>query len=321
MSSKMKKAALVLLCGSLYSMGSAQNLVPNGSFEQFTSCPNGYNQIDFASNWFNPCVPPYGSIGTESGSSDYFNACDSFNFSVPNNIQGFQPARTGHGYAGLIPYFSISTFREYIEVQLTTPLIAGENYYFEMYVNVSNNSRYAIDALSAYFSDTIISGLHSHLPLPYNPQISNLNGIISDTTNWVLINGNFIASGGELFLLIGNFNDDLNTNWLQLTSNLLQRSYYYIDDVSLTLATSIEESGNATTASVFPSPFNNTLNVKVNSTKPCQIIVYDITGRIINQQLFSNEITLNTMQLTKGVYFYEVINDKCVIKNGKIIKE
>src|SRR5258705_6338420 len=83
----------------------AQNLVPNGDFEQYSGCPSNYNQIDFALFWFNPCIPPYGTAFGQSGSSDYFNACASiWQIDVPNNFDGYQPAHSGNGYAGLIPF-------------------------------------------------------------------------------------------------------------------------------------------------------------------------------------------------------------------------
>src|SRR5688572_17362556 len=42
-----------------------QNLVPNGSFETYTQCPNNSSQIYFATPWKGPTT----------NSSDYQNAC------------------------------------------------------------------------------------------------------------------------------------------------------------------------------------------------------------------------------------------------------
>lgn len=47
-----------------FSVG-AQNLVPNGDFEDYTQCPDYVSQIDRAVGWFRP---------TE-GTSDYLHAC------------------------------------------------------------------------------------------------------------------------------------------------------------------------------------------------------------------------------------------------------
>jgi hypothetical protein len=77
------------------------NLVPNPGFEIYDTCPqdlfnppySGTNAICRAIPWFQPNSPGI----TCSGSTDFFHACSSF---VPQNILGFQYARTGSGYAG-----------------------------------------------------------------------------------------------------------------------------------------------------------------------------------------------------------------------------
>jgi hypothetical protein len=74
-------------------------------------------------------------------------------------------------------------------------------------------------------------------------------------------------------------------------------------------------------ASVYPNPFTDELIFKNNKNEPSEIILYDIASRKLLQQKFTNIITLNTTQLAKGMYLYEVINNKGVIKKGKVVKE
>ena len=102
----------------------AQNLVPNGGFEQYSGCPNAENEIDSAKYWINP------ASGLNGGTPDYYNSCaTSPNEPVPNNAFGYQPAHGGNAYCGIFlfqtPYPDI---REYIETNLTSPLIAGKKY-------------------------------------------------------------------------------------------------------------------------------------------------------------------------------------------------
>ena len=55
------------------------NLVPNGDFETYNSCPTGASQITKAIPWFQPFTP--------QSSTDYFNICYTGNYvGVPNNI-------------------------------------------------------------------------------------------------------------------------------------------------------------------------------------------------------------------------------------------
>lgn len=96
------------------------NLVPNPSFEIFDTCPknelnppySGVNAICLAIPWFQPNSPNHFC----SGSSDFFHQCAN---SVPQNIVGFQYARTGSGYAGAgITDNPNLTGGEYLEVEL-----------------------------------------------------------------------------------------------------------------------------------------------------------------------------------------------------------
>src|SRR5687767_7964555 len=105
---EMKKYVFILFCFPLACL--AQNLVPNPSFETFSSCPVTYSQMSLAVPWTDPT----------NSSSDFFNSCSAGpHVSIPNNFDtyaGFQYARTGDGYAGLYAYATFQ--REYIQVQL-----------------------------------------------------------------------------------------------------------------------------------------------------------------------------------------------------------
>ncbi|MFI5219461.1 MAG: T9SS type A sorting domain-containing protein [Bacteroidia bacterium] len=73
--------------------------------------------------------------------------------------------------------------------------------------------------------------------------------------------------------------------------------------------------------SVSPNLVTNELNVKTNSNKLLEIILFDITSRKLLQQTFISSVSLNTEQLAKGIYLYEVRNKNGVIKKGKVVKE
>jgi PKD repeat protein len=212
-------------CIFLSATAQAQNLVPNPGFEDFTTCPVGFSSFDgFVSEWVNP----------SQASPDYMNACaNPFPAGVPQNGVGYQQSHGGEGYAGSY-YFSGDFYTEYIQVQLTAPLVAGNEYLFNMYVVLHNKSEMATDDIGAYFSVTAPassgSGFLVGNPVP---QITNTAGnVITDTLNWQLISGTYIASGGESFLTIGHFRPDSLVTFVSLPYGNLG-PYYYIDDVSL----------------------------------------------------------------------------------------
>src|SRR5690349_3253269 len=106
----------------------AQNLIPNGNFDSFTSCPSNLNEIGNAYPWINPT----------NASPDYFNQCSIGGpVGAPSNAAGYQFPRSGGGMAGIIVKYA-GNYREYIEVPLTTTLTAGGTYLFRMSIVSSN---------------------------------------------------------------------------------------------------------------------------------------------------------------------------------------
>jgi hypothetical protein len=291
-----------------------QNLVPNGNFEGYSNCPTSYNQLDSVLSWFNPTA----------SSPDYFNQCaSSSTVGVPYNAFGYQPAYGGGAYAGIVLWaYAITNRREYIEVPLLSPLIANECYHFEMYINLPEIDQYTSDAIGAYFSDTLISDFSTQEVLSFIPQINNATGNIPDTLNWTLVSGNFTAIGNESYLIIGNFKSDANTNaTLVNNSGLYTNAYVYVDDVLLSLCTSLEGQNNSIAIRIYPNPVTDKLNISIQNNESSEIIIYDISSKKLLQQTFANSTSLNTERLAKGIYLYEVRNKNGLIKKGKIVKD
>jgi hypothetical protein len=84
----------------------SQNLVPNPSVENYTTCPTGVAQIDNVVGW--------AKVVNHTGSADYMNVCNATNVDVPNNAFGSQLANSGDGYFGFaLIYNALAGFREY----------------------------------------------------------------------------------------------------------------------------------------------------------------------------------------------------------------
>ncbi len=308
----MKKLFYFVLLFSITRTCEAQNLVLNGDFELYSSCPTGLSQLDSALFWYRPA----------DGTPDYYNQCSLANVGIPLNYGTYQYPKSGLGYGGGYVFHAFfSGVREYLEGTLSSPLSAGDCYHFEMYMNLSDFSQYNLSTIGAYFSDTLIINVPYYTPLPYIPQINNTLGNTPDTLEWILVSGNFTATGGESFFIIGNFNDDLTTdtsfynptgpNWT---------TYILYDDVSLTPCTGVDENTHTEIINIFPNPFENEINIKSVEKEPVEMTLYDIAARKLLTQTFEGSTSINTEQLTKGIYFYEVRNDKGVIKFGKIVK-
>jgi gliding motility-associated-like protein len=151
-------------------------------------------------------------------------------------VLGYQLPRTGKGYAGLIPYSPFNLYREYAQVKLTQSLIKNQVYHVEYFVNHSNRPGAFVSNVDAYFSTLPLTQGSYHYGLLQNvthpPQIRNRSGLLKDTLNWMKIEGNFMAEGGEQYLTIGNFYEDAQTNAIGEPHD----AYYYLDDVSVRVA-------------------------------------------------------------------------------------
>lgn len=244
---------LLLRCNVVF----AQNLIPNYSFEDTVACPiTGF--IGNAAHWKNPT----------GYSPDYYNSCVADTgccnvFSVPNNSYGNQTARTGVAYAGIITAFICCDAREYIQTKLTERLEAGKKYCISFFVCLTDSSPYAVNDIGAYISSDSIwsTGL---INLPYVPQITNdpqTNPLVQRDL-WIEVTDSFYAQGGELYITIGNFYDDANTDTVNFitTPPNPQYAYYYIDDVSLMLCDSTTSLGSEKqhkTFNVYPNPVSD----------------------------------------------------------------
>jgi hypothetical protein len=176
-------------------------------------------------------------ISASNGTPDYFNQC-SGGVGIPNNNFGSQLARTGQGYAGLILTLTVSTFYEYIEVELTSPLIANTCYYFEMYVSIADKSKFTTDDIGVYFSVPLFHAADLN-PLSWSgivPYVINTPGNYFSDNTWTMVSGYFTANGNEKYMVIGNFLDAPGTSLLPLPgfkSSSSPYCYAFIDDVSL----------------------------------------------------------------------------------------
>lgn len=252
--------------------------------------------------------------------ADYFQQCASANaVSVPDNYGGYQQPHSGVAYAGLTVWLG-AEYREYIETPLTSTLVQNNCYHFEMYINQPNH--YPLnnsDDIQVYFSDTIVNGVGNALTLPFVPQISNSIGNFPDTVNWTLVSANYIATGGENYLIIGNFKNDSNTNVIGTVPPIVV--FFFVDDVSLTECTTGLNDLIENNISLYPNPFSNQLAFTLANNETTTVSLYNLFGQQVLHQTFTNSTTLNTEQLVSGIYFYELRDSKGAVKTGKVVKE
>jgi len=227
---RMRRVLTIVVGSLLPALAVGQNLVPNGSYEDLVACPTGTSQLDQAQFWSSP------SIGTP----DLYNACSSpGRVGVPQNwAEANLPALDGVGYGGCYTWFdsgSLADYREYYESPLTSPLIAGVEYFVRMYVALADSGAWATDRYGAYFSVGSIAPIAHHLFLPFTPQVENTPGrMLDDTVGWMEVSGSFVAAGGEEHGIIGHFADDATTTAQRIGVGASDHAYYFVDAISVT---------------------------------------------------------------------------------------
>lgn len=220
---------------SVFSLRGQQiaNYVKNGGFEEYWTCslPNHFN---LAKSWR--------TIDSIPNGSSYFSTCSAIN-NIPSNGFTYQLPKSGNAYVGFTAFcmngFCNSTFnRNYLRTRLKTNLQNGKTYCIKFYYNLSDNSTYGIDGLGIYFGNnyTLDTITKPNIPLTYLiPQLQNANNnMLTDTMNWILFTGTFVASGIENNLVIGNFKSNAATNSVLTnpTYSPTIESDYLIDEVS-----------------------------------------------------------------------------------------
>ena len=97
----------------------------------------------------------------------------------------------------------------------------------------------------------------------------------------------------------------------------------YPDTVTnCTLITDVENMNSEKySVTIYPNPFSDMLNLTIYNKEFSEIILYDIASRKLLQQKFVNSVSLNTEQLAKGIYLYEVRCENRLCKKGKLVKD
>ena len=203
----------------------AQCLVRNNSFELVDTTGPG---IDYIANW-----RVYHSV-------DFFSENLSIaGWASPCNVFGCQYSRTGISHIGL--YHNANTtsnYREYIQTKLIQPLIPGRQYCVSFYISRSDTMEYASKDWGILFTDNIVV---TPVP-PAEPLINAMAQVtvpyfVTDDENWTLIQQIYIPSSPNEYITIGNFLEDaiFPQQFVQSSCSGCKQSYYYIDDVSVSL--------------------------------------------------------------------------------------
>lgn len=286
-----------------------QNLVPNGSFEEYSVCPTNFSQIGYATGWTPFRVTP-----------DYYNACSpNDSAGVPLNILGYQAAATGFAYAGIWCYFESTppNGREFMGIALTQPLVPGIPLHLSFQTVFASSA--PPDFYQPKFNCTGI-GLRFTMepftqslgaPVP-NEAAAHLGQLITDSVGWTLVEGTYVPDSAYQYVVVGNFYDDASivVDEFDPDGNI-DGAYFYVDDVCVT-----QNPGSCGFTGVgeralqrlyaWPNPFCHDFRVwgLPAALYPVQITLRDISGRVLWSELLSSaeQSIVPTVELGTGIY-------------------
>lgn len=291
------KPVFYILSLTIFPLQGQQNLVPNASFEDTVFCPAGTNNPNALSSWYNASL----------ASPDYYNACANNGGGVPVNDWGYQYAQDGNAYIGLGMSFisPFPNYREYMQVRLSEKLQAGKTYCWSFWISLIDSVDFASDNMGIGLSQGPVTNSSIYTLLPITC-IGFDNEVYTDRNNWKEVSGTYTAIGNEEYLTLGNFFDDLNTNYIQVASGAMggPYAYYYIDNVYL--GECIPE---VTNPNVFTPDSDGLNDVFFLDGKNVKNVTLTILNRWGNTVYYGEDTPVwdgkqNGIECPEGVYFY-----------------
>ncbi|MBK9286245.1 MAG: hypothetical protein IPN38_00830 [Flavobacteriales bacterium] len=243
-----------------------QNLVPNGSFEQYTSCPELGSSV-FLTGWEN----------LHTTSADYFNACNMNGVvDVPFSECGYQEAFDGQAYVGMATTAigGAAWYREVVGIALTQPLQPGIPVCLSFQTALGgfgrvpwNSTPYSSKGLGLKFFTAFPTDWSAYL-YP-NSAALHIDYVPIDTALWYGVSGVYIPDSAYSFIAVGNFFADSLSERTLIDSTgygTANVAYAFVDDVrvSFDLSFCTQSTPNLEDREpirAFPMPCSDVLNV------------------------------------------------------------
>jgi len=309
----MMRAVLLYLCLLELTPAWGQNLVPNGSFEEYTQCPEFFGYAQYATGWLN----------LHTSSADYFNRCqENLVVGVPYNTCGYQEPVDGDGYIGLATTFpGLGWYREIVGIALSEPLQTGVPVCLSFQMALGGFGSW--DAGSAMFTSKGVGmRFFNEFPADWtaylypNAAALHMAVVPTDTASWYWVSGVYVPDSNYAYLAIGNFFADSLSSILPLDSTgygTAGISYAFIDDVRVSMdlqycsSTGIHTNGSSRGVTAYPNPFGDRLTVEVGdqTVGALRWELIDQHGRRVladGAEAGGGTFTISTGHLAQGVY-------------------
>ena len=323
------RSALLALLLFIGGFCSAQNLVPNPSFEDTVECPDFPGQVWRAEGWY-----------IAENTPDYYNCCSNQTFpicGVPQNQFSYRNAASGNAYCGIYTYLNFPPldFQEKIGVELSSPLQIGMWYYVSAKLSsISTNNNQVSNGAHNKLGFLFSNSRYDMSNRPPNDNYAHFfsDSIVSDTVGWYTIKGMFLADSTYRFLTIGNFFDNLHVDTLRywyINGNNGLTSYYFIDDICVTTDSiycdfSSFNQGfcnftgvpslaqNPTKSLLYPNPASSFFQVETAFDQIGLLEIYSPSGEVMLKQkipIGRYTSSINISEFKNGFFWIKITDD------------
>ncbi len=298
-------------------MCNAQNLVPNGSFEEYDICPEFGSYAQYATGWLN----------LHTSSADYYNRCqENLVVGVPFNTAGYQEPSDGDAYVGLATTFpGLDWYREIVGITLAEPLQVG--------VPVCLSFKMALGGFGSWSGNSAIftsKGLgmrfFHEFPTDWpaylypNSAALSMEVVPTDTAIWYLVSGKYTPDSNYTHLAIGNsFADSLSMISEMDTSGFggWGVSYAFIDDVRVSYdlqyctSTGMDERQVTGRVMIWPNPCVDRFTLLVPRPRNGMMHweLHDLWGKQVMAGINATgaaRVEISTGHLAQGAYILRV---------------
>ncbi len=152
----------------------------------------------------------------------------------------------------------------------------------------------------------------------------NATTVITDSINWTIIKGVFVADSAYKYVSLGNFFDDANT--IMINGG---RGYYFIDDIcvsndSLTcyaLTTGVKELNTKQNICVYPNPTSNFVSINLpDQNKISEFHLLNSQGQNILTRTNCSADKIDLTNYSDGLYFIQVLYDDKIFYDKIIVR-
>ena len=164
----------------------------------------------------------------------------------------------------------------------------------------------AIDKIGVLFTSESVN-FNITESIPISPQLESDIGVLDSDEEWIQLDWDFWAQGGESVLTIGCFRDfdemevvNTGSSWKKWDNG-----YYLIDDVRVELDSSISIRENQVSTRI--TQLGSVILVEAKEISQIQLINFN--GEVIlSDYPFNNSTLLNLQKFAKGIYLLKIIS-------------